>query len=441
MQPLRPIAGLAVFTVQERAADRIMDIVPVVERHGFEIVQTIELTRRQRQSLRDCSTRTRPGRLRADTHQTPAILMIAYDFRHRVEAPRNERHCLKLKAAVAQAIAPRSSLEQSPFNACSDPDENLGRLQALGDAALIHAIRHRMESIHQRMLQLPWPIERELSRGRRAQVLLVDHPEHGEAVAKVFHRGGSRFLQRELTARRDLADLGHVPPLIAEGDNWILSPFFEDSGRHRKRRLMGTREAQLTYDAARQLAAFVINLRNRGYYLLDLTTHNLMTVARLGLIILDFEFLQKYRGDLPPIEIDFSVTGVALYADADQPDVPILWHTRSRKSVFDPAICGLSIDELIRPPSLYLETKMRVVQRFWWSVFALWAAWRKVHSGFQRVLKPIISREPGKVPDRGRLRDRSTFSPAPAVLPGDREGVARSAHRKSRDIDDPISCS
>ncbi|HET8749246.1 MAG TPA: hypothetical protein VFM42_00750 [Sphingomicrobium sp.] len=440
MQPARPIEALAVFTIQERATDRLSDIVPIIERHGFEILQTIELTPRQRQKLREPCSQARAGRLKGRLRPAPAMLMIAYDFRHRVEAARNERHCLKLKTAVAQAIAPRSGIEHSPFEACSDPDRNLRCLQALGDAALIPAIRREMESIHQRTIQLPWPIERELSRGRRAQVLLVDHPEHGKAVAKVFHRCGSRFLQRELTARRELADLGHVPPLLAAGDSWILSPFFEDTGRHRKRRLIGTREAQLTYDAARELAAFVLKLRSRGYYLLDLTTHNLMTVEGLGLVILDVEFLQEYRGDPLPIEFDFSVTGVSLYEDADQPDVPILWHTRSRKSVFDPAISGLSIEELIRPPSLYLKTKMRVVQRSWWSVFVLWAAWKKVQSGFLLAMSALRTRKPAESPDRGRLRDRPTYPTAQAVLPGAREGAARSARRRSRDIDDPISC-
>ena len=77
------------------------------------------------------------------------------------------------------------------------------------------------------------------SPGFRARVALVEHPEHGRSVCKIFRPGAMTFFHRELHARRLLADQPLMPRLLEHGPNWLLTPEYADEGTHRLRRLPG----------------------------------------------------------------------------------------------------------------------------------------------------------------------------------------------------------
>jgi hypothetical protein len=170
-----------------------------------------------------------------------------------------------------------------------------------------------------------------------------------------------------------LADLSPVPPLLAHGENWILSPLYRDDRSHVRRRLPGSNEVQLTFPAARRLAEFVAELRRRGFFLRDLATHNLVTDASAGLRILDFEFLQRYPGAPPALERDYTVTGAVRDPEVDEPlySPRVRWDDRVHKTVFHPAVSGLGIRSfLVRRPSWSLRLRMEAAQLGAYLLFA-----------------------------------------------------------------------
>ena len=234
----------------------------------------------------------------------------------------------------------------NPMHSSDNGWQSLEYVEALGDAELADDLARRIAEVDAQVA-LPWPVVRFLSfNGKRAQVAVVDHPVHGQAVAKVFRPGSTPFFERERAARQELAEVGLVPALLDCGPNWLLSPLYEDDRRHVRRRLPGTKEVQLTYDAMRQVAVFVAELRERGRFVLDLTSHNLLSDRRAGLLVTDFEFFQHYPGALPPLEADWSVRGIATDQSVDQPVLPIRkrWDRRVRRTLFHPAVGGLPID-------------------------------------------------------------------------------------------------
>jgi hypothetical protein len=204
---------------------------------------------------------------------------------------------------------------------------------------------------------IPFPVIRMLgaeSPGYRARVALVEHPEHGRSVCKIFRPGAMAFFHRELAARTVLADQPLVPRLLAQGPNWLLTPEYTDDGTHRLRHLPGLAVGmdQLRPSAARALGQFARTLHDRGLFMLDLSPQNLMSDPAAGLKVLDLEFVMRYAdfgAPAPSARGAWTYRGLPAELAADI-DLPRLVLTRGvGNSVFHPAVAGLPIERLLAP--------------------------------------------------------------------------------------------
>lgn len=380
------LAGVIVFVVREAAGERADEIVGVIERHGFEIVRVVGLTPAQRARAARLVRGGNWGRGAFPVSGgEPVTFVITYDLGFAAIAGEDGQvlnsRSARAKNAVRDLIGQNLHVTQrfNPLHSTDNGWQSLEALAALDDPDLLPQIREQIEQIDARM-RPPWPVERYLSfNGKRSRVAIVQHPVHGRVVAKLFRPGAARFFERELEARQALADLGLSPALLEHGENWLLSPLYEDDGSHRRRPIPGTEEAQLTFGAMRALARFLVGLRERGYFLLDFGSHNLVSDRRDGLRVLDFEFLQRYPDGVPPLERDFTVTGVAADPEIDQPvyGPNDRWDQRVHKTVFHPVVAGLPTRAFLEDrPAPLLPLRMRAMQAFWWVVFAAWARLR-----------------------------------------------------------------
>jgi hypothetical protein len=374
-----PMAGLIAFVVRDRAAACVDEATSVIERHGFELLQVLRLTDEERTRVGDA---VRGGNWACgpfpQSGGEPAAIILAYDFSYRAVPAADGQlindNAVFTKYTIRDLIHSRLAANErfNPLHSADNGWQSLECLAALGRDGLIAEVGRQIAEIERR-LQLPWPVKRELSpSGRRARVLLVDHPVHGEAVAKIFRPGAARFFDRELTARQELAGLPCVPKLLDHGDNWILTPYYSDTSAHVLRRLPRSREVQLTFAATASLARLVRLLRERNYFLLDLSTHNLISDANAGLVMLDFEFLQRYPIPTPRLYRDFTILGQAPHPSCDSPVYKVAghWQVSVRSSVFHRAICGLSPEEFFTRASPSVRAKMATLQLFWWAAFA-----------------------------------------------------------------------
>ncbi|MGN6743162.1 MAG: hypothetical protein ACTHJL_07665 [Amnibacterium sp.] len=375
-----PFGGLIVFVVREQAEAHVERIAETIDRFGFEVLRTLPLSEELRRRI---TGEVRGGNWGRGPFPRsgggPAALVFAYDVGHRLAVDGaghvvNPKSTLA-KTAVRDLIAAEVDVAGrfNPMHSSDNGWQSLEYLAALGEPEVTDDLARRIADIDAQVA-LPFPVERYLSfNGKRAQVAVVDHPLHGQSVAKVFRPGSRPFFERELAVRSGFAALGLVPTQLDAGPNWVLSPLYTDDRRHVRRRLPGTKEVQLTFEAARSLAAFVVALREQGRFLLDLTSHNLLSDRRAGLLVTDFEFFQPYPGELPPLEEDWSVRGVATDPTVDQPVLPLRkrFDRRVRRSAFHPAIVGLSITELASArPTVALRARMAAVQLGWYLVFA-----------------------------------------------------------------------
>ncbi|WP_226355013.1 hypothetical protein [Pseudonocardia sp. ICBG601] len=362
--------GLAVFVVRSAAAPLLDEAVAGVAR-GLEILDVVVLDDAQVARVR--GTLPAPAS-RPVPSGAPYALIVACDVVAPVGTSGVRAVADRVLAVldytdkrVLRRVPPRD--HYLPVQASSSPEHALALLDALGDPGILHRIAGPVEDLGRRCA-MPFPVVRMLggtSPGFRARVALVHHPVHGPSVCKVFRPGAHEAYGRELRARLELGDLPEVPELLEHGPNWLLTPFYGDTGRHVVRRLPGEL-AQLRPEVVRTLLRFCRDLHERGRFVLDLSPHNLVWDEGAGLKVLDLEFVLDYPGEPPAWSDCWSLRGVPQAYRASVEGLPDLVLTRGvGNSVFHPAISGMRRARLLAEPRRGEAAHSGATQLAWFS--------------------------------------------------------------------------
>jgi hypothetical protein len=367
-----PWQGLAVFVLRDRARTQVDVAARELDRHGFELLEVVELDPLQREVV---GHRVRGGNWGRGPWPLaggdPAVYLIAYDVAPQLDELSGSRTLNRRIPPAKEHVRDRlladvpPAARYNPIHSSDNPGQALDYLDALGCPDLTT----RVAASAQRLVDscaFPFPVVRPLgAAARRAQVAVVDHPVHGLSVCKVFRPGAARFFERELQARRELSDLAEVPGLLECGERWVLTPLYQDDRSHIRRVLPGDVGAQLTPATARALARFAVALHRRGLFLLDLSTHNLVSDPTAGLKVLDLEFLQEYAPPVPEVDQSYTFRGVS--AGIDRYDVPQRTSLTRRVggSAFHPAVTGSSVGALLVPRRPLDGPRRALVQCGW----------------------------------------------------------------------------
>ncbi|GAA4553998.1 hypothetical protein [Pseudonocardia xishanensis] len=360
--------GLAVFVVREAAAHLLDEAVAGIAR-GLEILDVVVLDAQQRRAARTAipagwDTR-RGGR--------PFAMVVACDVAPpagatgvRAVAQRIADVLDFTEKRVLRGVPPKQ--HYSPVHVSAGPQQALDYLETLGDLDIQARLLPRVQALAA-VCAIPFPLVTMLggeAPGFRSRVALVEHPVFGRSVCKIFRPGATDSFRRELRARTEFDDLPEVPELLAHGDNWLLTPFYTDTGAHVVRRLPGEL-AQLRPHVVRSLVRFVRDLHERGRYVLDLSPHNLVSDPRAGLKVLDLEFVLEYPAPQPEWEDCWSLRGVPQALRRVGDGLPDLVLTKGvGNSVFHPAVCGLRRSQLLAT-GRRREAPRRVATQLAWS--------------------------------------------------------------------------
>ncbi|SDC49636.1 hypothetical protein SAMN05660690_1655 [Geodermatophilus telluris] len=349
------LPGLAVFVVREQAAGLLDRVRAELVREGWEPLATVPLDPAQAARVR---ARVRGGNWGAGPFAVsgggPAAYVVAFDLAAVVEGATSspERVTASKLAVRRRLLAGRpAGARFNPLHSSDNARQALDYLDALDDPALVAGLRARIAELRA-ATAFPYPVVELLPSGRRRAVTaVVDHPEFGKCVCKVFHPGARRFLERELRARTELADLPEVPALLEAGDTWLLSPRYTDTRAHVRRPLPDGPHAQLTPATSRALARLARTVHERGGFLLDLTPLNLVSDAVEGLKVIDWEFLQAFPGERPALLDSPTVRG----RDDRSPDVDTPLGVSSSAgavlTVFSPRVTGVPRRLLLTRPA------------------------------------------------------------------------------------------
>jgi len=379
--------GLCVFVVPERWAVPLSEPVAGIAR-GLEVLEIVRLDAPGRTAV---ARRLGPGRRFPAAAGAPHTLVVACDVPPVPGDGDAARRVARRIDAVAWHTTRRLWRDRPPVDDVVrytvGPEAALDMLNVLNDAALRDRVLERVETLGD-VCTIPFPVIRMLgadSPGFRARVALVDHPQYGRSVCKIFRPGAMEFYRRELSARTLLADQPLVPHLLDHGPNWLLTTEYTDDGAHRVRPLPGFGGIdQLRPWATRALAEFARTLHNRGLFMLDLSPQNLVSDPTAGLKVLDLEFVMPYTNfEVTPPPAQSAWTYRSLPAElAANIDLPRLALTRGvGNSVFHPAVAGLPIERLLGPARRG-DGPRRVATQLGW--YAALATGGRLHTALRR---------------------------------------------------------
>jgi hypothetical protein len=371
--PVPPEAwhGLSVFVVPERTSWKLKEAVAGIAR-GLEVLEVLPIGACHQDAVADLLGPERQFPLIAGA---PHTLIVTCDVPPAPGAGEGTWRIEDRLAAVTQHTSRRwFRCESPPYEAVhhtTGPREALALLEMVDDSDLETRLQTKVAEFAA-ACAFPFPIIQMLgtdSPGYRSRVAVVDHPDHGRSVCKIFRPGALASFERELHARTVLADQPLTPEVLEHGPNWLLTREYSDDGAHRMRPLPGFAGMyQLRPSATRALAQFARTMHDRGLFMLDLSPQNLMSDPTAGLKVIDLEFARPYAEFpcKPPstAATAWSFRGVPANLAAGN-DLPSLALTKGvGNSVFHPAVAGLPVKRLLAPRRL--DALRRVATQMGW---------------------------------------------------------------------------
>lgn len=317
VMPAPETPEVSVFLIRERTLAHVSldDVLAVLDHYGFDVLRATPF---DGEAAERCAAQTRGGNWGrgpfAESGGGPAVVVVALhhapqpvspDLRHRYPHLSNAEIYFAKRGIfdlVESHVAP-----DSRFNPVHSSDDEAEAWEYVDLALPNEAVALRDEVARRRAsFRTTAPVLRELSRGRRAKVEVVQE-EGGAVVRKTYAKGYLRHMEREITALRTLGPMvPAVPELLAIGSNWFSCPYYEDQLPHVDPR---PGRPLLPLPQVRAMVAVLRAIHEQGYDLVDAKPDNFVLDPRHGLKILDFEFLHRYGPDAPDFATSYNFTG------------------------------------------------------------------------------------------------------------------------------------
>ncbi|WP_336728070.1 hypothetical protein [Cellulosimicrobium cellulans] len=302
-------AELAVFLVREAtlAVVPAEQVEAVLDRFGFDVLLATDLDPAVREraatALRGGNwgrgpfprSGGEPVRMVVALHYAPEE---PYDWLRERYPHLTNAETFEAKSEVRRLVEQRVA-ERDRFNPLHSSDNTAEAWEYLDVIApdAVETVRAEAERRAAQHVAPPGTV-RTLSVGRRARVDVVAGTDGRLVVRKTFAPPFARFLDRELTALRELGGrVDAVPPLVAAGPDWFECPFYEDTLR---RATAPSGERLLPLAVVRDMVEVLRELHGLGYDLVDAKPGNFVLDPAHGLKVVDFEFLHRYDDAMPP---------------------------------------------------------------------------------------------------------------------------------------------
>ena len=351
-QSLNPVdPGLCVFLLpREILTIKNMEIVTsVIERAGFEVIETKELTQVDVDRLRHDDGA--PDLRVYDDSFIPSLaaIVVAYDVAPIIAEREQTRHPMLRNTRLVESHFILKELSDEGHCVCYANGPVCEPFDLI-DFWMPEKVNSIFEHIRDsnRAFQTSEPVHQVLtSHGRRAKTEVIEF-EDKLAVKKTFKSHQRRFVEREATAMRELSrTIPEIPVLLEAGECYVVFPYFDDVLRYRESspRLMPLRYAKRSIVALRKIF-------DAGYAVIDAHPLNVIVDREDGLKLVDFEFLHRYDRQPASFEQCFDIAGCPPDFDGDQPTGGGL----SYMSGWYPFV-GLTLDSLLHDPAWLQRVK------------------------------------------------------------------------------------
>jgi len=296
----------------------------ILSKLGIEELESIFLEKRKKDI---CSNKMRGGRWDKGPYLYsggfPALIIVAFDFH---PSPPNTN----LKANYARVTNKRTLTVKQKFRErlmeekfikgnynglhTADNEQEAFEYISIADNSLVNKIKLRSE-FNRESYKTQMPVLKVLSKGRRSKVELVKINDN-VAVKKTFRPSAKRFLERERFIFREISkELNFVPPLIDDGDYYIIMPFYEN--------ILKNKTHKEVIDILKKYKAniykVIYEMWQRGLAYINFTPGNVIISPNGDFICIDFEFVYQYQNIPDRLKDAYEISGVPKNFKGDLP--------------------------------------------------------------------------------------------------------------------------
>ncbi|MFD2245099.1 hypothetical protein [Pontibacter ruber] len=276
----------------------------------------------------ECSIRIRGGKWDKGPFKysggKPEALIVAYDFHPRPPDPAIHQNQIRMtnlnnmEAKYAYRAKTKSLiLFKSDYNGVHSADNERDAWSYIDILGKDYRdlIAQQVETRRSRYRRI-WPVQKVLSINKISKVELIKYGT-SNAVKKTFRPGKERYFERELYAAKELSKkLEFIPPLLEEGDGYIVTPYLENILDHlseyEKKKVLSSR-----YE---EIIGIINSMYCRGLAYINFNPDSIIITPDNRLFCTGFEYLQSYQVVPASLEAAFEIAGVPKEFKGDLPE-------------------------------------------------------------------------------------------------------------------------
>ena len=292
------------------------------DKYLFDVLDVRILNKKEKHT---CTTQIRGGKWDKGPFPTsggpPAAFVIAYDYHpeplseaeQKDQTRMTNKNNLKAKYGFRENLG--SILENNFYNGVHSADNENDAWFYISHLGEAYAEKIALEVEKRRKRYAPiWSVIRILSAGLLSKVELIRY--NGElAVKKTFRPGRERFFERELFAVKHLAhELPFIPPLLEEGDGFIVTPYFENV----LGKLDEKGKKELITSKAKEIFEVTKEMQKRGLTYINFSPENLIITNEGRIFCTGFSYLQENKNS--PFDHVYEIAGLSNFFDGDHPE-------------------------------------------------------------------------------------------------------------------------
>jgi len=166
----------------------------------------------------------------------------------------------------------------------------------------------------------------------RAKIEKIDF--HGRAaIKKTFRLGLERYADREANTYHKFSQLlPTIPPLLEQGSNYIIIPWYENILDHASM----FQQKKLIKLHAKAIINTMKVFYEEGYAIIGFHPGNLLLTPSNGIKAIDFEFLYQYKNKPNDFKLSYDIAGVPKNFDGEHPRGTQHTYNNTWRPIFGP---------------------------------------------------------------------------------------------------------
>lgn len=274
-----------------------------------------------------CTRQIRGGKWDKGPYQNsggpPAVFVVAFDYHPwpldseeaRKQTRMTNRNNPNAKYDFRNLINSSTNLN-GKYNGVHSADNELDAwfyISQLGQA-YHKKIQEEVEIRRQRYAR-KWSVKKSLSAGPISKVEIIKY-DKALAVKKTFRPGKEKYFKRELYAAKELSrELSFIPPLLEEGDGYIVVPYYENILNE----LPEEEKNKVLISKRIEILKVMDSLQARGMIFINFTPESIIITRDNKLYCTGFSFLQKHENQTLNVEQVDGFEGVFKDSNLDFP--------------------------------------------------------------------------------------------------------------------------